>query len=216
MATDRRTKYTKTVIRQALFDLLQEKPINKITVTDVCKLADINRSTFYSHYEDVYALLASIQNELFENVVLTLTTENWFEEVLQLVDQNRDLCQALIGPHGDSSFIRQLIYLGYDNSMKFWKKMYPNASPETRDYAYAFVSNGVIGILENWVCSGYKLGIDEVGKILMGLTMQGLNYMKASRGPGGISPEGYEDPVGEERRASPHGRCPLIIYSFSV
>ena len=41
MATDRRTKYTKTVIRQALFDLLQEKPINKITVTDVCKLADI-------------------------------------------------------------------------------------------------------------------------------------------------------------------------------
>ena len=169
MATDRRTKYTKTVIRQALFDLLQEKPINKITVTDVCKLADINRSTFYSHYEDVYALLASIQNELFENVVLTLTTENWFEEVLQLVDQNKDLCQALIGPHGDSSFIRQLIYLGYDNSMKFWKKMYPNASPETRDYAYAFVSNGVIGILENWVCSGYKLGIDEVGKILMGL-----------------------------------------------
>ena len=183
MATDRRTKYTKTVIRQALFDLLQEKPINKITVTDVCKLADINRSTFYSHYEDVYALLASIQNELFENVVLTLTTENWFEEVLQLVDQNKDLCQALIGPHGDSSFIRQLIYLGYDNSMKFWKKMYPNASPETRDYAYAFVSSGVIGILENWVCRGYKLSIDEVGKILMGLTMQGLNYMKAPEDP---------------------------------
>lgn len=183
MATDRRTKYTKTVIRQALFDLLQEKPINKITVTDVCKLADINRSTFYSHYEDVYALLASIQNELFENVVLTLTTENWFEEVLQLVNQNKDLCQALIGPHGDSSFIRQLIYLGYDNSMKFWKKMYPNASPETRDYAYAFVSSGVIGILENWVCSGYKLSIDEVGKILMGLTMQGLNYMKAPEDP---------------------------------
>ena len=183
MATDRRTKYTKTVIRQALFDLLQEKPINKITVTDVCKLADINRSTFYSHYEDVYALLASIQNELFENVVLTLTTENWFEEVLQLVDQNKDLCQALIGPHGDSSFIRQLIYLGYDNSMKFWKRMYPNASPETPDYAYAFVSSGVIGILENWVCSGYKLSIDEVGKILMGLTMQGLNYMKAPEDP---------------------------------
>ena len=61
--------------------------------------------------------------------------------------------------------------------------MYPNASPETRDYAYAFVSNGVIGILENWVCSGYKLGIDEVGKILMGLTMQGLNYMKAPEDP---------------------------------
>ena len=37
MATDRRTKYTKSVIRQALFDLLKEKPLNKITVTDICK-----------------------------------------------------------------------------------------------------------------------------------------------------------------------------------
>ena len=71
MATDRRTKYTKSVIRQALFDLLKEKPLNKITVTDICKMADINRSTFYSYYEDVYALLTQIQNELFENIVLT-------------------------------------------------------------------------------------------------------------------------------------------------
>ena len=43
MATDRRTKYTKSVIRQALFDLLKEKPFKiKITVTDICKMADIN------------------------------------------------------------------------------------------------------------------------------------------------------------------------------
>ena len=103
MATDRRTKYTKSVIRQALFDLLKEKPLNKITVTDICKMADINRSTFYSYYEDVYALLTQIQNELFENIVLTLANDNWFNDILHLIDQNRDLCQVLIGPHGDSS-----------------------------------------------------------------------------------------------------------------
>ena len=61
--------------------------------------------------------------------------------------------------------------------------MYPDASLETRDYAYAYISYGVIGILENWVCSGYKLTIDEVGNILMGLTMQGLNYMKTPGDP---------------------------------
>lgn len=178
MATDRRTKYTKTVIRQALFDMLQEKPINKITVTDICKLADINRSTFYSYYEDVYALLTSIQNELFENVVFTLTTDNWFSDLLRLVDQNKDLCKALIGPHGDSSFIRQLIYLGYDSSMKMWKEMYPNAPAVLLDYSYAYMSSGVIGILENWVCSEYKQTIEEVGELLMGISMQGLNYLK--------------------------------------
>ena len=56
--------------------------------------------------------------------------------------------------------------------------MYPYASPELMDYSYAFISSGVIGILENWVCSGYKLSIEEVGHILMGLTMNGLNFMK--------------------------------------
>ena len=178
MATDRRTKYTKTVIRQALFDLLQEKPITKITVTDICKMADINRSTFYSYYEDVYALLTSIQNELFENVVFTLASENWFEDLLKLVDQNKDLCQVLIGPHGDTSFIRQLMYLGYDNSMKMWREIYPKASPELLDCAYAYMANGVIGILENWVYSGYKQTIEEVGAILMGLCMNGLSFLK--------------------------------------
>ena len=74
--------------------------------------------------------------------------------------------------------------------------MYPNASPETRDYAYAFVSSGVIGILENWVCSGYKLGIDEVGKNPHGTDHAGTELYEGPRGPGGISPEGYEDPVG--------------------
>ncbi len=180
MATDRRTKYTKNVIRQALFDLMKEKPVNKITVTDICKAADINRSTFYSHYEDVYALLNIIQNELFENVIFTLSTENWYEDLLQLVDQNRDLCQVLLGPNSDSTFIRQLIYLGYESSMHSWQTMYPHISKEVLDYYYAYMSAGVLGVLENWVYSNYKLSIEEIGKILMGISLQGLSYLKAA------------------------------------
>ncbi len=178
MATDRRTKYTKSVIREALFDLMEDRPINKITVTDICKEADINRSTFYSYYEDVYGLLSSIQNELFENVMLSLSSENWFEDLVELVDKNRDLCKVLFGPHGDASFLRQLLYLGYENSVALWKKNYPDASPEVLDYLYAFISSGVIGILENWVFSDYAISIEEVGELVMGFSMQGLQYIR--------------------------------------
>ncbi len=178
MADDRRTKYTKSVIRQSLFDLMQDNPINKITVTDICKSADINRSTFYSYYEDVYDLLSQIQNELFENIMFTLNSETWFEDLLNLVDKNRDLCQVLIGPHGDSTFMRQLVYLGYDSSMELWKKNYPDAPQVLLDYLYAYMSSGTIGILENWVFSDYALPIDEVGKMLMGISRYGLLYLK--------------------------------------
>ena len=178
MATDRRTRYTKSVIRDALFELLIKKPLAKITVTDICKLADINRSTFYSYYADVRSLLNHIQNELFQDVLFSLSTDNWFEDLLKLVDSNRDLFSVLIGPHGNTSFIRQLMYLGYDNSMRVWEKMYPNATLSAMDYAYAYIANGSIGILENWVCSGYKEDIHLVGKYLYCMSVHGLDFFK--------------------------------------
>lgn len=181
MASDRRTRYTKAAIRDALFTLLKEKPLSKVTVTDICKLADINRSTFYSYYEDVNALMTQIQNDVFQDVLITITNENWFDDLLNLVDKNKDLFQVLIGPHGDTDFIRQLLYLGYDNSIRFWAKTYPNATPTEMDYAFAYISNGVIGILENWIFGGYKESLDEVGRILYGLSMYGIGFLNGDK-----------------------------------
>ena len=62
--------------------------------------------------------------------------------------------------------------------MRVWQKLYPNADATMLDYSYAYLANGVIGILENWVCSNYKLSIEQVGKLLMGITMNGLNFLE--------------------------------------
>lgn len=50
---DKRIKRTKQLLRNALSSLLETKKIEDISVTELCKLADINRSTFYLHYESV-------------------------------------------------------------------------------------------------------------------------------------------------------------------
>lgn len=57
---------SRRAIRQAFEQLLQEKEFDKITVTDIVNRADINRSTFYSHYADVQALLEEIENEILQ------------------------------------------------------------------------------------------------------------------------------------------------------
>ena len=46
---NRRVKITKKMIKDAMLELLENRPINKITVTDICKYADVNRSTFYAY-----------------------------------------------------------------------------------------------------------------------------------------------------------------------
>jgi AcrR family transcriptional regulator len=55
---DRRTKYTKKMIKDTLIDLLLEgKDITKVTVSEICEIADINRATFYRYYLDIFDLL---------------------------------------------------------------------------------------------------------------------------------------------------------------
>ena len=66
---NRRIIYTKKVIRDSLVELLQDKDIHQITVTDICKKADINRGTFYTHYKDAFDLLQSIEDDLFNQIV---------------------------------------------------------------------------------------------------------------------------------------------------
>lgn len=60
---DRRRRYTLSVIREAFFALLVEVGFAKMTVADICRTADINRGTFYLHYEDKFALLDALIDE---------------------------------------------------------------------------------------------------------------------------------------------------------
>lgn len=55
---------SRRLIREAFLKLLHEKEFEKITVTDIANLADLNRSTFYAHYPDVYGLVEEIEDEI--------------------------------------------------------------------------------------------------------------------------------------------------------
>ena len=63
---DARKRYTQMILKQSFLKLLKEKPVNKITVKELCQLSQINRATFYTHYSDCFALLESIENELID------------------------------------------------------------------------------------------------------------------------------------------------------
>ena len=69
---DRRIRKTKKALRQSLFKLLEEKPISQITVTELASAADVNRSTFYIYYDDVYDMMDKIQEEIYSILVRIL------------------------------------------------------------------------------------------------------------------------------------------------
>ena len=65
---DRRTRYTRQIIRDTLLELMGEKGFSHVTVTEVCKQAELNRGTFYLHYLDLNDVLdfhgADVRNHL--------------------------------------------------------------------------------------------------------------------------------------------------------
>ena len=60
---DIRVKKTKRAIQKAFVALLREKPIEKITVKEIAERAEINKTTFYSHYETLDALTAEMERQ---------------------------------------------------------------------------------------------------------------------------------------------------------
>lgn len=69
---DRRTRYTLQIIKDTFLKLLSEKEFPKITVTEICKLAEINRGTFYLHYYDTSDVLDDILDDILKETAHTI------------------------------------------------------------------------------------------------------------------------------------------------
>lgn len=97
---------SKQMIRQAYMELLQEKPYEKITATEIIQRADINRSTFYAHYPDARGILDEIMGEItqmFQTLLASIDFSKFFDDptpVLQVViafmQRNQSLYQMLL------------------------------------------------------------------------------------------------------------------------
>lgn len=66
---NRRTRLTKRLLRESLLELLQEKPVDHITVKELCECAELNRSTFYAYYTDVSELYEEMGDELVDDLL---------------------------------------------------------------------------------------------------------------------------------------------------
>ncbi|GAB1231440.1 MULTISPECIES: TetR/AcrR family transcriptional regulator [Lactiplantibacillus] len=60
---DRRTIYTVNVIKDSFLELIQDKPYSKISIKEICKVADISRSTFYLHFKSINDVLNAILDD---------------------------------------------------------------------------------------------------------------------------------------------------------
>ena len=70
---DIRIARTDRAIEKAFMELRAKNPLEKIKIKDLCALACINKSTFYAHYEDIYALSSGLETKVIGNILACVT-----------------------------------------------------------------------------------------------------------------------------------------------
>lgn len=171
---DQRTRMTKNLLQGALVALLGERPLKDITVKELCQKADVNRSTFYLHYYDIYDLMeeleGSISSELNKAIgdVLFQKEQNAFSTfytaIFALFAKHAELCTILLGENGDKAFVSRLFAMGREKCISEWLRLYPRAARAQADFYYTFVSSGCVGILQRWFDSGCRERPEEIAK----------------------------------------------------
>lgn len=167
MGLDARVRYTKMVIKEAFISLLKEKPLNKVTVTEICALADINRATFYKYYSDPFDLLDKLEQEMLASLQQSMKlSPGSFREIFNLIMVNiqsdGERYQTLFSENGDSKFPGRIFSLYYEHIARDLSRQFPKLSPAQLEWLYYFVAQGCCGILERWIHGGMAESMEEV------------------------------------------------------
>lgn len=162
-STDRRVRKTEAQLIQGLTKLMKEKSIKQITVRELADEVDINRSTFYLHYNDIYDMVEKIENRLVDKFITGLEelsknhiNQNallqFMEDSYTILYSNADICSALLSENGDIMFMKKLHRIIYKNAYDIIKNLMPNNSPTFEvEFATSFCVSGIVGIVEHWL-----------------------------------------------------------------
>ena len=156
--TDARVRYTQHVLKESFLALLEEKPVNRITVKEVCELAELNRATFYTHYSDCFALLENIENELLEAFKLSLRSIESLDvsgvitAIYGMIERNEKACRVLVFRGRSSSVLSRMIDLARESSISHWRQLLRHASDDELEMLYTHLSNGLMNV----VVGGYE------------------------------------------------------------
>ncbi len=185
---DRRVRYTKMMLKQSLLQLMRDRDIGKITVKDICELADINRSTFYTHYSDPMDLLSRIEDELLQEVQKSvdrypdaLTIPELIIGLINAIVANNELCKNILSSHGDKEFLKRVMDIPRQKCISTWQKQFPNASVSELETAYLFNVNGSLAVVQSWIEGGMKESPDNIARFLQRINFYGLWSFSAKK-----------------------------------
>lgn len=178
---DKRIVNTKKKLTDTLLVLLKNKKIRNITVLELCKEANINRTTFYKYYKDVDDLLLQIEESLLEELkeyIINIKRNyliSYTSKIIETVSEHKDIYARLLSENGDHTFLRRILGMVYNQSMDEWEHLLKKATRNDLEKIYNFIVDGTIGIVEEWIRNDCQEEPNTVSLFINKICMSGLS-----------------------------------------
>ena len=183
------SKYFNTAKKmdKALISLLEEKSFEYITVSEICKRAEVNRSTFYLHYENTVDLLDETAKYLLNDFMsyfsvdaksviekfsessldeLNFISDEYLHPYLSYIKDNKRVFSTVL-LHSVSFGFSEIFQRLYENIFNPILERY-NYPTDDRRYAMMFYLNGITAVVTEWLKDGCEKTIEEISKIIYG------------------------------------------------
>ena len=182
---DRRVKRTKKALRDCLFELLEEKTVDEITVKEITAMADINRSTFYFYYRDIDDMMIQIQDEIysvFERDVIRPAAQfntkedfvNYLVRFLTFCREREKICKVLMRNDPKNNLTRRIksaLLMCIPDTTKVF------AEDDPRRYLTDYAVAGFWQLILGWMFDGMKIPPNEMATFLTNVYFYGSRYV---------------------------------------
>lgn len=156
--TDRRTLYTRKAIMDSYIQLLKEKPREKIKITELCQLAEINRCTFYLHFEDINAVERAIEQQLYDKFAQFIDTQKPGVKNRQAISDcfmdtilHDEAYTTLMLMHNPAISFSNMIGSYYFDEMQATLPKGHHLTDRNQEILYAFIVGGLAAVQYNWI-----------------------------------------------------------------
>lgn len=163
-------QYTKKMIRKVFINLLNERPLNKITVKDIALVCGINRNTFYYYYSDIYELLSELFQTELQSVIDeyndTMSWEDSFLLATRFALENKKVVYHVYNSMQREELVNYIYNVSGNMMERYVKKISYgiNASEEDMKLIAKFYQCALTEMVVQWISSGMKEEPDKTIK----------------------------------------------------
>lgn len=180
--TDRRIRKTETALQNALKELLKTKSLSKISVTELCEKADVNRNTFYSHYQFPEDVLRPLEDEFYSAFIKTIIEpsldDKRFVNYCRFLKANREDFEVLFSENYDFRLLERINALSLQNAFDELEYRIPGIDESKKQYLIDFTIGGCTAVITKWIKGGMKETPEDITEFLNALTRFGSDSFK--------------------------------------